>query len=157
MKDLQAWQHNSISCLLNVSGIDIYDLYPEKSLASFQIAQMTFADIFSKHGDLIDSNTSIAPVSSDIYVQLTTEEHRLALLAAVQFLVEQLKNQTPTGVFCHRGQGRSPLVVAAAFQQFYRESVNESIARTLNLRPPALFTDISLSALQWCTEQQSKP
>jgi hypothetical protein len=156
MKDLQAWQYNGISYLLNVSGIDIYDLYSEKSLAPFQIVQTTFADIFSKHGVLIDSKTLIEPVTSDVYVQLTTEEHRQALLAAVQFLVTQLKNQTPTGVFCHRGQGRSPLVVAAAVQQFYRQSVNEAIARTLNIRPPALFTDISLSALQWCTEQQTK-
>jgi predicted protein tyrosine phosphatase len=153
LQDLQAWQHNGIRSLLNVSGININDLYPANVLASFDIAQMTFADVFS-NGILVNTYTPIEAVSTDAYLQLTTEAHRLALLAAVQTLVEHLKTQTPICVFCHRGQGRSPLVAAAAAQQVYRESFSEAIARTQLIRPAALFTDISLSALQWCIEQQ---
>jgi predicted protein tyrosine phosphatase len=139
-----------------VSGIDMNDIYSEKELAAFELAQMTFADIFS-NGIPIDTNAPIKTVNTEIYLQLTTEEHRRAFFTAVHTLVEQLNNQTPTCVFCHRGLGRSPLVVAAATQQFYRESMAEAIARTLNIRPSALFTDISLSALQWYAEQHAKP
>jgi predicted protein tyrosine phosphatase len=151
LQDLQAWQHNGIRSLLNVSGININDIYTARDLEPFELAQMTFADVFSD-GTLIDVDTPIERVSTDAYLQLTTEEHRQALLAAVHNLVGQLKTQTPTCVFCHRGQGRSPLVVAAAVQQVYGESVAEAIIRTRLIRPASLFTDISLSALQWCIE-----
>jgi len=152
IKDLEAWQHKGISYLLNVSGININDIYSTKVLAPFDIVQMTFADIFTK-GIIVDTDTGIEAISSDAYLQLSTEEQQQALLAATQALILQLHQGTPSCVFCHRGQGRSPLVVAAALQQFYRESISEAIARTRLIRPPALFTNISLSALQWCTEQ----
>jgi predicted protein tyrosine phosphatase len=155
IKDLDVWQHNGICHLLNVSGINIHDMYSVKVLAPFDITQMTFADVFTK-GEIINADAVIEAVSSDVYLQLTTEAEQQALLTAVQTLVEQLKRRTSTCVFCHRGQGRSPLVVAAAVQQFYRESIADAIARTRIIRPPALFTDISLSALQWCIEQQPK-
>jgi hypothetical protein len=155
LQDLQAWQQNGVSYLLNVSGIDIKDLYSEKDLKPFGITQTTFADVFSA-GVLVDANISLETVTTDAYLQLSTEEHRQAFLKAVQTLVEQLKSHTPTCVFCHRGQGRSPLVAAAAAGQFYRESIPEAIARIRIIRPPALFTDISVSALLWCIEQQAK-
>lgn len=151
LKDLQTWQHNGIRYLLNVSGININDIYSAQVLAPFDIVQMTFADIFTKGVAVTD--VPIETISSDAYIQLSTIEQQQALLAAIQALVLQLQQGTPSCVFCHRGQGRSPLVVAAAFQQFYRKSIAEAIARTRIIRPPALFTDISLSALQWCAEQ----
>jgi hypothetical protein len=155
LKELQTWQQNGIGYLLNVSGIDIREIYSDKDLEPFGLAQMTFVDVFSK-GTLIDVGESLDAVSSETYLQITTEEHQQAFLTSVQTLVEQLKNQIPTCVFCHRGQGRSPLVVAAAAQQFYHESIAEAIARTRIISPPALFTDVSVSALQWCKEQLSK-
>jgi hypothetical protein len=155
LKDLQTWQKKGIGYLLNVSGIDLIEIYFDKDLEAFELGQMTFADVFSK-GTLIDVGASLDVMSSETYLQLTTEEHQQSLLKAVQTLVEQLKKQIPTCVFCHRGQGRSPLVVAAAAQQFYHESIAEAIARTRIIRPPALFTDVSVSALQWCKEQLSK-
>jgi hypothetical protein len=152
LKNLQAWQQNGISCLLNVSGIDVEDIYPSNVLAPFELVQIAFADIFTNSA-VVNTNAVINAVSSDAYLQLTTQEQRDALLLAVKLVVEKIQSQKTTCVFCHRGQGRSPLVVAAAFQQFYRESISQAINRTLIIRPPALFTDISLSALQWCTEQ----
>lgn len=155
LKELQAWKFNGIRGLLNVSGIDLNEIYTAQSLEFFELTQMTFADVFSK-GTLIDINTPVTPVSAEYYLQLTTQEHQQAFFLAVQTLVTQLKNQIPICVFCYRGQGRSPLVVAAAMQQVYHESTADAIARTLILRPSALFTDISLSALQWCMEQHTQ-
>jgi hypothetical protein len=155
LQDLRLWQSNGIGHLLNVSGIDIRDIYAEKDLKPFSITQTTFADVFSA-GVLVDADIPLETVTTDVYLQLSTEEHRLAFLTAVQTLIEQLKSHTPTCVFCHRGQGRSPLVAAAATGLFYRESIPEAIARIRIIRPPALFTDISVSALLWCIEQQAK-
>jgi len=152
IKDLDVWQQKGICHLLNVSGINIHDMYSVKVLAPFEITQMTFADVFTK-GEIISPDTFIEAVSSDVYIQLATEAEQQALLTAVQALVEQLKRRTPSCVFCHRGQGRSPLVVAAALGLFHHESIVQAIARTRIIRPPAIFTDISLSALQWCSEQ----
>jgi hypothetical protein len=152
LKDLQALENNGISSLLNVSGVNIEDIYPAKALDAFDLVQIPFADIFTM-GAVVHIEAVINTLSSGPYLKLTTEEQRLALLTAVKTVVEQIKSQTPTCVFCHRGQGRSPLVVAAALQRFYHESIAQAIDRTLIIRPPALFTDISLSALQWCAEQ----
>jgi predicted protein tyrosine phosphatase len=71
----------------------------------------------------------------------------------VQIVIHQLQHQTPTCVFCHRGVGRSTLIVACAFQQFYGESIPQAIERTRAIRPAAQFSDISLAAMQWCFEQ----
>jgi hypothetical protein len=152
IKDLRAWQHNGIGYLLNVSGIDINEMYSTNVFESFQLVQITFADIFTK-GDIVNVDATIDKSSSENYLQLATDEEQQALLSAVQALVEQFQLGTQSCVFCHRGQGRSPLVAAAALGRFYRESIAQAIARTRIIHPPAIFTDISLSALQWCSEQ----
>ncbi|MBT9097850.1 hypothetical protein KFZ76_09030 [Methylovulum psychrotolerans] len=149
---LQVWQKNGIRCLLNVSGIDIFELYPDYNLAAFTVAQFTFADIFT----LAPPVEATALADSDLgslYVQLTDSHQRQALLAAVQCLQAQLQNRIPTSVFCHRGQGRSPLVAAAAYQHFYQETGQQAIARILAQHRPAVFTHLSLSALHWCASQ----
>jgi protein-tyrosine phosphatase len=81
---------------------------------------------------------------------VSTAEHRAEFLAAVKKLIGQMATQTPTCIFCHRGLGRSPLVVAAAFQYFYHESVTDAINRTLQIQQKAQFSYLSLSALHWC-------
>jgi len=149
LKDLQEWQSRGINYLLNVSGVDIFDIYPAGVLKFFTIMQVTFADVFTS-GNFLTAADAIESTSADAYLQVSTEDQRRALLTAVHILITQLQKQTPVCVFCHRGQGRSPLVVAAAFQQFYQESISQAIARTRSLHAPAQFTDISLSALQWC-------
>lgn len=150
--ELQLWRNEGITRLLNVSGVDIIDIYPVEALVDFHISQLQFADVFT-NGIPISSVEDDVLANSETYLQLSIPEHRLGFLKAVQTLLNQLRLQTNTSVFCHRGIGRSPLVVAAAFQHYYAEPTSHAIARTRTLHRPALFTDISLSALQWCSEQ----
>ncbi len=152
LQDLQSWQDHGFRHLLNVSGIDINDLYPRSTLAAFSIKQVSFADIFSA-GIPLDKYTSITAVTAHLYAQKATEQDQTAFLQAVQSLLIALQSYTPICVFCHRGQGRSPLVVAAALQQFHQIHVSKAIASTQALHPEAQFTDISLSALYWCAGQ----
>lgn len=152
LKELQGWQSCGIRYLLNVSGVDIFDIYPAGVLEFFTITQVTFADVFTP-GNALTPVDAVQSISTDVYLQVSTEDQRRALLTAVHVLIAELQKQTPICVFCHRGQGRSPLVVAAAFQQFYHEPINQAITRTRALHAPAQFTDISLSALQWCANK----
>jgi len=153
--DLQAFRNAGISTLLNVSGVNIMDIYPEDALAFFSITQLTFADLFTS-GSILKTVDGIGPISTNAYLQVSCEDERHALLAAVQMVAGQLQSQTPTWVFCHRGLGRSPLVVAAAFLRFYRVSVKEAVAKTRAIHAPAQFTDISLSALKWCAKANDR-
>lgn len=155
ISDLSAWRQQGITHLLNVSGVDIFEIYQDHQdtlLADFTISQFYFADIFSS-GNALANHSLADTISPTLYLQTSSENQREPLLAAVQLLTIQLANTITTSVFCHRGLGRSPLVVAGAFQQYFQESSQQAIHRTRALHKPALFTDISLSALAWCNTQ----
>lgn len=152
LKTLQLWQTMGIEHLVNVSGIDIIELCEPSILEAFTINQFSFNDVFTK-ADIITSLSNYQSIIIDSYLAVSHEIHRLALLEAVQTVINQLQLQIQTCVFCHRGLGRSPLVVAAALQQFYDESISQAIIRTYAIQPHAQFTEISLSALQWCQLQ----
>ena len=136
---------------VNVSGIDVYQIYPELVSSDYSISQFDFADIFTD-GEKLTNFSEIEKITSELYESVSVEQHRHALLAAVNAVVVQLENQVSTGVFCHRGLARSPLVAAAALNHFHNESLPQSIARVQALHPRAYFTDISISALIWCKE-----
>jgi predicted protein tyrosine phosphatase len=150
LKNLQAWEQKGISYLLNVSGVDISDIYSAQLLMPFEIKQISLHDVFTKNPPV---QTLPVLISPQAYLQVSDAEQQQALFNAVQLVIAQLQNQTPTCVFCHRGVGRSTLVVACAFQQFYNESIAQAIERTRAIRPAAQFSDISLAAMQWCYEQ----
>ena len=151
-KELQLWQNLGIYCLLNVSGINLYDIYDAISLAPFDIEQIPLVDFFTSQPNM-DAISHAQLFNSYLYCQHACEQQQQALLAAVDFLSHQLTYQVPTTIFCHRGLGRSPLVVAAALQRFYGESPAQAIARTRAVQPHALFSEVSLSALHWCASQ----
>lgn len=141
---------------VNVSGIDVYQIYPELVSSDYSISQFDFADIFTD-GKKLTEFSECDKIGSELYKNLSVEPHRVALLAAVNTIVVLLENQVSTCVFCHRGLARSPLVTAAALNHFHNESLLQSIARVQALHPRAYFTDISISALTWCKEKLSIP
>ncbi|MEQ1484455.1 MAG: hypothetical protein ABL913_02650 [Methyloglobulus sp.] len=123
--------------------------------SDYSISQFDFADIFTD-GERLTDFSEIEKITSELYESVSVEQHRHALLDAVNAVVVQLENQVSTGIFCHRGLARSPLV-AAALNHFHNESLPQSIARVQALHPRAYFTDISVSALIWCKEQLRNP
>jgi hypothetical protein len=141
---------------VNVSGIDLYQIYPELASSGYSISQFEFADIFTD-GEKLTDFSEIEKITTELYENVSVEQHRHALLEAVNAIVVQLENQVSTCVFCHRGLARSPLVTAAALNHFHNESLLQSIARVQALHPRAYFTDISVSALIWCKEQLRNP
>lgn len=148
---LALWRQNGIGHLLNVSGVDAYAIYQPGALAGFSVSQEKLVDVFTTAPPLAQS-ADAALDGAKLYLQLTDEGQRLAFLSAVRTLLDKLHTFTPTAVFCHRGQGRSPLVAAAALQAFYHEPIADAVSRVQALHPPAQFTHASLSALQWCVQ-----
>jgi predicted protein tyrosine phosphatase len=153
LTDFERYKHIAhVRHWINVSGVDIKQVYPEAALADFVIAQFEFADIFTDGEKRVDF-TELEDISPGRYENASEERHRSAFLAAVNALIVQLENKVPTGVFCHRGMARSPLVAAAALNRFHNETLAQSMERVQRLHRPAYFTDISISALIWCREQ----
>lgn len=153
LKELERFHYvTHVQHWINVSGIDINQIYPMPALSGYSISQFNFADIFTDGKKLVDFS-KLESVTTETYKNASELKQRLAFLAAVTALITQFENRVSTGIFCHRGQARSPLVAAAAINYMHNESLLESIARVQNLHPPAYFTDISISALLWCKEQ----
>jgi predicted protein tyrosine phosphatase len=153
LKDFERYKHLAhVRHWINVSGVDIKQIYPESALADISIAQFQFADIFTEGKGLLGFS-GLEEISAGLYEHISEVQHRQAYLAAVKALIVQLENKLPTGIFCHFGMARSPLVTATALNRFHDESIAESIARVRQFHPPANFTDISVSALIWCMEQ----
>jgi hypothetical protein len=153
LKELQLWRTQGIRSLVNVSGVDLFELYPHEPLADLHIIQCPFADVFTSATARHDDAACFHNDRGEKYVGMSTAEHRHAFLTAVGSVAIQLQNHVPTSVFCHRGIGRSPLVAAAAFGHIFNEPAAQAIARTRTLHPPAQFTTISVSAWHWCGEQ----
>jgi protein-tyrosine phosphatase len=149
VQQLQQAYSYGVAHLVNVSGVNVYEVYQHSDLPEFVISQTVFTDIFTTKPIQTDFNR----VSSDMYMHIANDNERQALLSAVQTLFALVSQQIPVWVFCHRGIGRSPLVVAAALQKCYGESSKQAIARTYEIQPAAHFSEISLSAMQWCQEQ----
>ncbi len=138
--------------LVNVSGVDIKEIYPELILSDFTIAQFDFADVFTLGKSLTDFST-VEQSDSKLYLETSELKHRLAYIEAAEMAIYLLKNQLPLVIFCHRGLARSPLVAATALNNFYQETLLQSIERVHKIHAPAYFTDISISALQWSKGQ----
>jgi hypothetical protein len=140
---------------INVSGIDINQIYPKQALSPYTISQFEFADVFTDGKKLTDFS-ALESINTEHYESVSELEHRNAFLAAIKVLILQLSDERSTRIFCHRGLARSPLVAAAALNHIHDESLAQSIARVHQIHPPAYFTDISISALLWCEQQLHK-
>lgn len=137
---------------INVSGIDIHQIYPKPALLGYSISQFDFADVFT-NGKILTDFSSLEQISTHLYKRVSELKHRRAFLEAVKALITQIEKYNTTGIFCHRGLARSPLVAAAALNHLHNESLAQSIDRVQQLHSPAYFTDISVSALLWCKGQ----
>ena len=135
--------------LINVSGIDLFQLYSEEQLSPFTIKQHSFKDIFSKAPQLGNGILGDGLIDGQAYVVKSTEEDRQAFYDAVIDVLDLIKAQTPFYIFCHQGIGRSPCVLFTALVLWYGEDRRQilNVIKFLNAR--AAITSISYSAEQW--------
>lgn len=140
-----------VTHLLNVSGIDLYQLYGTEQLAGFTVEQFTFKDVFST-GVAIQSE-SPHEVDCALYCSQTNAAERLAFFYAVRCLMAWLKNKSLIYVFCQQGIGRSPCVVCAALSCCYQPQPQQLLKTLTFLNPNALLTRNSYAAVNWFQQQ----
>jgi hypothetical protein len=137
--------------LLNISGIDLQQLYSPQQLANFTLQQFYFRDVFSMGMTL--QFEQIEQINSAVYYTQTTEAERMQFFAAVQQLIDWLNEKIPTYVFCQQGIGRSPCVLAAALTHCYQPQAHELFKIIKFLNSNALITANSYAAIQWFQQQ----
>jgi hypothetical protein len=138
--------------LINVSGIDLLAVYGQESAAGFSLEQYAFKDVFSV-GLPISANHPVETIPADLYVRQSLPGERAAFCQAVGALSRHLERNEPTFVFCHKGVGRSPCVVAAAMAYCHGADFPEIMKLLRFLNRHALFTDVSCAAVKWCVGQ----
>ena len=153
-------QTEGFNHLVNVSGIDLFQLYGAEGLHSFTVKQYSFKDVFSKSPQLGGGIIDFAEIGEHAYIAASTVEDRQSFYLAVIDVLENLKTQTPTFVFCHQGIGRSPCVLFAALAQWYEANYSQVFKVIKFLNAHAVITCLSCSAVKWFAEEfnrQSTP
>ncbi|MGZ8218418.1 hypothetical protein [Methylomagnum sp.] len=149
---LAAFANGGLRRLVNVSGVDLADIYGPAALAAFAPSNHFFADVFSEGEPLTDS-THWNAISPGTYLARTDPPEQQALLEAIAAVHASLVSAERVFVFCTYGQGRSPLVAAAALLRLEARPVPDILNLIQSLQPAARFTDLSLAALRWSLEQ----
>jgi hypothetical protein len=154
-EELLVLQNEGFCHLINVSGIDLFQLYQAEQLSPFTIKQHSFKDIFSK-APQVGREISTNLIDESAYITRSTAKDRLAFYAAVNDLIENLKTQTPMFVFCHQGIGRSPCVLFTALAQWYGEDYGQILKVIKFLNAKSMLTGVSYSATKWFMEKLRK-
>lgn len=144
---LMALKAQKLTHLLNVSGIDLYQLYSAEQLASFTVKQFTFKDVFST-GVAIQTE-SLHEIDCALYCTQTNTIERLEFFYAVCCLIEWLRNKSLSYVFCQQGIGRSPCVVGTALIHCYHPTPQQLLKVLKFLNPNVVITRNSYAAINW--------
>lgn len=150
LAELQRW---GVCRLVNVSGVDLAEIYGKQPLAPFRVSTHVFADVFFQ-GEPVRGDVRWEAIDPALYLTKTEgPAAREQLLNAVESAHAALLADEPVCVFCSQGQSRSPLVAAAALFRLKQDSLDQTLRRVRALQPRAQFTDIGLAALRWSHER----
>lgn len=150
-------QRQGVLRLVNVSGVDLAEIYGKQALAPFRASTHLFADVFC-HGRPVRGGVAWEAIDPALYLERAEDMGaREQLLGAVDAAHAALATDEPVCVFCSQGQSRSPLVAAAALFRLGQESLEQTLRRVSALQPRARFTDIGLAALRWSHERAHPP
>lgn len=150
---LMELQEEGFSHLINVSGIDLFQLYGEEQLSPFSINQYTFKDVFSEALQLGSGLIDYDVIDEHAYIARSTVEDRMEFYTSVSNVIEILDTQVSIFVFCHQGKGRSPCVLFTALAQRYKVDYAQILKVIKFLNAQATITCISYSAMKWFTDE----
>lgn len=146
--ELTSLRRSGYTHLVNVSGVDLVDMYLEATMSAFSLSQFAFSDVFSV-GRPVLPDADLGSITEDLYISRTDPIHRQQLLDAVAVAIDNVQRGERTYVFCHRGQGRSPTVAAAVLKYTAEMSTAAALRAVKIIRPGACLTDITVSAIGW--------
>jgi hypothetical protein len=154
-EELLGLQGEGFSHLINVSGIDLFQMYQDEQLSPFTIKQHSFKDVFSKSPQM-GNGISANQIDESAYIARSTPADRLAFYAAVNDVLENFNSQTPIYIFCHQGIGRSPCVLFTALAQWYGEDYGQILKVIKYLNSKSVLTGVSYSATKWYMAKAKK-
>lgn len=134
--------------IVNVSGVDFYDLYGLNELTDFALGQYTFRDVFSDK-DLPASDEMAKNISASAYLAVSTADERMAFRLAVDQVVACLKDNKLFFLCCHQGIGRSPCVLFTAMISCYQQDYSNALKILKYLKPESVISTVSYSAANW--------
>lgn len=153
LRELALAHQAGYDCLINVSGVDLQAFFPAELLEPFTLSQYIFSDIFSRLGK-IDGQFKFNDINVDAYTALAIPADREQFFLAAQCLAMSLAAGHRTYLFCHRGQGRSPVVAGAAMAMLSAGLDYKELYQSLiNIHPQAHLSPISFAAITWCKAQ----
>jgi hypothetical protein len=148
---LQALERAGFRRLINLSGVDLAEIYGHQALADFQSERFVFADVFSCGNLIPPIGLGNEPPKMDEapYLASASKTERQQFLAAILATNRALSEGDPVLVFCDRGIGRSPVVALAALLCRGHHDLMAGLHCIAQLQPRAVVTEMSLSALAW--------
>ncbi len=90
-------------------------------------------DIFI--GSYPDKYTDVLPCITKMHVYEIVEEGKPLELNELNALVSVVNNKKPIVVLCHRGRGRSAMVILGYLMRYRKLSLNEAIRAIKYIRP----------------------
>ena len=139
--------------LINVYGVPLTDIYPQRHWPQFTVSDFVFADVFSQ-AEATEVCCASGDRQEDLYLARTDAGQRWQFLAAVAALTDCLRRRQPCYVFCQKGRGRSPAVAAAALLSAFHLPLAEALTVVQRLRPQACLTEVSIAAAIWGSQQR---
>ncbi len=139
---------------LNLSGTDLYQIYPHLGLSGNQYLYQ-FPDIFSPAPALAVGQAP-EQVSPALYAQASDVQSRRAFSQAVQQQISLWQQRRPVFLFCYQGRGRSPCVALTALHCAQNWSLTSLSHALRHQHPSACFTQLSYSAACWYREHSTE-
>ncbi len=145
-QELREMGQSGCLTLVNVSGLQLAQMYPAQVLAGFDLHEFAFSDLFS-HG----APGTHGPWADDpgAFVAAFSPEQQEQFRLSVVSLRKQLASYRTVYLFCHYGIGRSPAVALAALRSVWGMPLQKAIDAVRSLRPQAHISALSVSASHW--------
>lgn len=153
--DLRALERWGCRDLVNVSGIDLRRSHPRLEDHGLRLRQYRFRDVFTPAPGL-DAATLARyddPAPQIDYMRSATDDERAEFLSATRAVAASLRRQRPVYLCCHRGQGRSPAVAAAALHSVYPLPAGHRWRAVMTVAPGAHISPVTLAAAAWYLAQ----
>lgn len=154
-KELREMGQQGCLTLVNVSGLQLAQMYPAQVLAGFDLHEFAFSDLFSRSLPGASGATGVAEAAAaqhdepGAFVAAFTPEQQEQFRQSVVSLRKQLASYRSIYLFCHYGIGRSPAVALAALRSVWGMPLQQAISTVRSLRPQAHISALSVSASNW--------
>jgi hypothetical protein len=147
LEELHDFRDAGRTRVINASGASLRDIYGDVALRGLEISEYFFSDVFSE--PVFGAPPPISNAAGEIYLSLSSAEHRDHFMRAVDDVVRAVTAMRSTYLFCRQGVGRAPCVALTSLHAMVGGNMSGCQRIVRALRPQAVLSDVSLSAARW--------